>query len=68
MSTPLEPSQVVIGSLFNEPMLQEPVKNSAQFPWNEVVKVKHYWLKVDAMTWSMEVREYQNIYGKSNDV
>ena len=39
------------------PILQEPIKDPARFPWHEVVKVQHYWLEVDAMTTPMTVRE-----------
>lgn len=39
------------------PLLQEPIKDPAQFPWHEVRKVEHYWLEVDALTQPMQVRE-----------
>jgi hypothetical protein len=39
------------------PLLQEPVKDPARFPWHEVRKVEHYWLEVDALTGSMKVRQ-----------
>ncbi|MCZ7573955.1 MAG: DUF3883 domain-containing protein [Ardenticatenaceae bacterium] len=45
------------------PVLQEPIKNPARFPWHEVVKVQHYWLEVDAMTQPMQVREESPLYG-----
>ena len=31
------------------PVLQEPIANPARFPWQEVTKVQHYYLSVDAM-------------------
>ncbi len=40
-----------------EPTMQEPIKDPARFPWHEVTKVQHYWLRVDAMTRPMRVRE-----------
>jgi len=39
------------------PVLQEPIADPARFPWNEVRKVQHYYLSVDAMTQPMAVRE-----------
>ena len=39
------------------PMLQEPVKDPARYPWQEVTKVQHYWLEVNAMTKPMTLRE-----------
>ena len=35
-------------------------------PWHEVSKVQHYYLKVDAMTQPMQVREDEAPYGKRN--
>jgi superfamily II DNA or RNA helicase len=46
-----------------QPMLQEPVKDPARFPWHEVTKVQHYYLSVDAMTQPMQVREESIPYG-----
>ena len=40
-----------------KPLLQEPIKDPARFPWHEVSKVQHYWLQVDAMTKPMQIRE-----------
>lgn len=40
-----------------QPVLQEPVKDPARFPWHEVTKVAHYWLEVNAMTRPMQVIE-----------
>ena len=40
----------VVTNCASVPDLQEPIKNPAQFPWNEVVKVQHYWLDVKTMT------------------
>ena len=40
-----------------EPVLQEPILDPARHAWNEVKKVQHYYLRVDAMTQPMQVRE-----------
>ncbi|NLI69741.1 MAG: DUF3883 domain-containing protein [Firmicutes bacterium] len=44
-----------------QPVMQEPIKDPARFPWHEVTKVQHYWLEVDAMTRPMQVRERDEI-------
>lgn len=41
----------------DSPVLQEPVRDPARYPWNEVKAVRHYYLDVDAMTQPMELRE-----------
>ncbi|MCI0423316.1 MAG: DUF3883 domain-containing protein [Acidobacteria bacterium] len=51
-----------------EPVLQEPIKDPARFPWHEVVKVQHYWLEVNAMTKPMQVRERREPYGRSSQL
>jgi len=53
----------VVTNCANKPTLQEPVKDPARFPWHEVTKIAHYWLKVDAMTKPMTVREDSRPYG-----
>ncbi|HPD07554.1 MAG TPA: DUF3883 domain-containing protein, partial [Candidatus Bipolaricaulis sp.] len=45
------------------PVLQEPIKDPARFPWHEVTKVQHYWLEVNALTKPMQVREESPEYG-----
>lgn len=45
------------------PKLQEPIRDPARLDWNEVRKVEHYYLSVDAMTTPMEVREEAPPYG-----
>jgi superfamily II DNA or RNA helicase len=42
--------------------LQEPVRDPARLDWNEVTKVAHYYLAVNAMTKPMELREEQAPY------
>lgn len=39
------------------PILQEPIRDPARLDWNEVTKVAHYYLSVDAMKKPMQVRE-----------
>ena len=47
----------VVTNCGETPVLQEPITNPARFPWHEVTKVQHYYLKVDAMTQAMRVPE-----------
>ena len=47
----------IVTNCTDAPILQEPVKDPAQFPWHEVSKVQRYWLQVDAMTQPMHIRE-----------
>ncbi len=44
--------------------LQEPIKDPARFPWNEVKKVDQYYLSVDALIQPMEVKEEAEPYGE----
>jgi len=53
----------VVSNCNCEIVLQEPIKDPASFPWQEVTKVQHYWLEVDAMTKPMMVREDIAPYG-----
>ena len=53
----------VVTNCGDTPVLQEPIANPARFPWHEVTKVQHYYLKVDAMTRPMRVREDRPEYG-----
>jgi hypothetical protein len=39
------------------PVLQEPIKDPARLEWHEVKKVDHYWLRIDAATHPMQVKE-----------
>jgi hypothetical protein len=45
------------------PQLQEPIRDPARLDWNEVTKVAHYYLAVNAMTKPMQVREDSSPYG-----
>ncbi len=51
----------IVTNCAEEPILQEPIRDPARFPWHEVTKVQHYWLEVDAMTRPMQVRENDKI-------
>jgi hypothetical protein len=48
------------------PRLQEPIRDPARLDWNEVTKVAHYYLAVNAMTKPMQVREDSPPYGGSS--
>jgi superfamily II DNA or RNA helicase len=50
----------------NVPRLQEPIRDPARLDWNEVTKVAHYYLSVNAMTKPMQVREDVPPYGGSS--
>jgi len=53
----------VVTHCATRPVLQEPIKDPARFPWHEVTKVQHYWLEVDAMTKPLQIREEGAAYG-----
>lgn len=53
----------VVTNCKTTPQLQEPIKDPARFEWNEVMKVAHYYLSVDAITRPMQVREESPAYG-----
>jgi superfamily II DNA or RNA helicase len=52
----------VVTDCNSNPALQEPIRDPARFEWNEVKKVAHYYLSVDAMTKQMVVRETIKTY------
>lgn len=39
----------VVTECATEPRLRDPVKDPARFPWQEVTKVAHYWMSVEAL-------------------
>ena len=39
------------------PRLQDPIRDPARLDWNEVTKVAHYYLSVNAMTKPMQLSE-----------
>ena len=53
----------VVTDCKSEPRLQNPIKDPARLKWHEVKKVDHYWLKIDALTEPMQVREESTPYG-----
>jgi len=53
----------IVTNCNTNPALQEPIKDPARLEWHEVKKVAHYYLKVDAMTHPMEVKEDDALYG-----
>ena len=53
----------VVTSCNTEPQLQDPIKDPARFPWNEVTQVAHYYLTVNTLTQPMQVREDSPKYG-----
>src|SRR5439155_21931104 len=53
----------VVTDCASVPRLQEPVRDPARLDWNEVIKVAHYYLSVDAMTKPMQIREDAPPYG-----
>ena len=44
---------------------QPPINDPVRFEWNEVIKVAHYYLSVDALTRPMQVCEGPTLYGES---
>ena len=44
-------------------LLLKSIKDPARLQWHEVKKVDHYWLKMDALTEPMQVREESTPYG-----
>ncbi|NOX20071.1 MAG: DUF3883 domain-containing protein, partial [Nitrospirae bacterium] len=47
----------IVTNCDTKPLLQEPIKDPTRLKWNEVTKVSHYYLSVNAMTQPMEVME-----------
>lgn len=54
----------IVTNCDTKPQLQEPIKDPARLKWNEVTKVSHYYLSVNALTQPMEVREEGEKYEK----
>ena len=46
----------VVTNCADNPVLQEPIRDPARFLWNEVTRVAHYYLSVDALTRPMQDR------------
>jgi len=60
------PAEALAQAGATKPTLQEPIKDPARFPWQEVTKVAHYRLEVNAMTRPMMVRKEQPPYDKKD--
>ncbi len=56
----------VVTDCASNPKLQNPIRDPAGFDWNEVTKVQHYWLSVDALKQPMEVRQAATGYKDRN--
>ena len=54
----------VVTGCAGAPKLQDPIPDPARFDWNEVTKVAHYYLSVNALTRPMQVREERGRYGE----
>ena len=54
----------VVTNCFEQPILQEPIRDPASFAWREVIKVQHYWMEVDAMTKPMQISDDKPPYGE----
>ncbi|MFC1811917.1 helicase-related protein [Thermodesulfobacteriota bacterium] len=54
----------IVTNCADQPKLQEPIKDPVQFDWNEVSKVAHYYLSVNAMTQPIQIKEEVAPYGK----
>lgn len=48
------------------PQLQEPIRDPARLDWNEVTKVAHYYLSVDAIKAPMQIKEHGPGYGSGS--
>lgn len=48
------------------PRLQDPIQDPARLSWNEVTKVAHYYLSVNAMTRPMDLREPNVPFGEGS--
>ena len=53
----------VVTDCDNAPRLREPIRDPARVDWNEVTKVAHYYLAVNAMRKPIHVREAMPPYG-----
>jgi len=53
----------VVTNCKGQPKLQNPIKDPARLKWHEVKKVDHYWLKIDALTQPLQIKEDSALYG-----
>ena len=56
----------VVTDCGSTPVLQKPIADPARFPWNEVTKVQHYYLSVDAMRREVTGREERPPFATSD--
>lgn len=54
----------VVTDCDTSPRLQNPIRDPARLDWNEVTKVAHYYLSVNAVTQPMQLREDPALYGE----
>jgi hypothetical protein len=54
----------VVTDCDTSPRLQNPIRDPARLDWNEVTKVAHYYLSVNAVTQPMQLREDPAPYGE----
>ncbi|MCX6842953.1 MAG: DUF3883 domain-containing protein [candidate division WOR-3 bacterium] len=47
----------VVTACDTKPFVQPPIQDPAQYRWHEVSKVQHYWLELDVLTGTLEVRD-----------
>ena len=47
----------IVTNCAEEPELREPIHDPARFPWHEVKKAQHYYIRVDPLKTPMSVRE-----------
>lgn len=56
----------VVTNCSQAPQLQEPIRDPGRLEWNEVTKVAHYYLSVNAMTRPMQVRDAPPLSGEKS--
>ncbi len=56
--------EIKLRGLVERILIKEPIKDPVRFEWNEVTKVSHYYLSVNAMTQPMQVKEDISPYGE----
>ncbi|MEO0080746.1 MAG: helicase-related protein [candidate division WOR-3 bacterium] len=47
----------VVTACDTKPFVQPPIQDPAQFRWHEVSKVEHYWLELDVLTGTVQVKD-----------
>ncbi|MEO0108767.1 MAG: hypothetical protein ABIK62_06315 [candidate division WOR-3 bacterium] len=49
--------QYAVTSCDTRPLVQEPIKDAAQYRWHEVSKVQHYWIESETLTSIVKVSD-----------